>query len=347
MNTNASQQYPHFLQKLAAEFGYADVWTKLTTAFDRHLFAICEAGQRRRLELSPSELEALTEMEFTLARCQEELREAAKSDVMAHYLLSQSRVADASPMTLHQRFEIARQLRFLAEQWKTEAPEASEMAAAMAEGLAFDLQLFLQLDTETENGLAEKVQELGGFVIPQVWQGWPFPLLNVPLPLRLEESLDYIDALRESGKREEWKNAIIKRRCSNHFQLSFWFPQVIPEDELELPANRVQDVFPELSTSDEWPVIQLQIESPPNSIKHPSIMSMCATYRSFRCNWSDEEFTCEEKADFVCRLRTLQDIFVQLDEWCRSELVELDTFRFCAPKLWHTDAEFRERWHQR
>jgi hypothetical protein len=134
------------------------------------------------------------------------------------------------------------------------------------------------------------------------------------------------------------------RLCTSYSQLSFWFPEVISEDELNLPENRINDAFPALFTSEDWPVIQLQLESPPNVVKRPSILSCDATYRAFRCNWEEEDFTPEVTADFLERLTTLRGLFLRLYEWCQTTLVQLGTFTFCGPKVWETDERFRHDW---
>ena len=199
---------------------------------------------------------------------------------------------------------------------------------------------------ESKNALAQHVCDLCGVVIPTTWRGWPFPRLAVPLPPKQTESTEEIEArmAREDRSNKEWEQAVIHRICTSYSQLSFWFPRVISEEELNLPANRVKAAFPELFTSEDWPVIQLQVESPPNVVKRPSILLCNATFRAFRCHWDEEDFTAEATADFFARLTMLRGFFVQLYEWCQHELVQLDTFTFCGSKTWEQNERFRHNW---
>ena len=344
---NVPSDFAGFFAKVARESGYEQLWTALTTALDEQLAAVCEAGNRERQGLPPFDGEStfLTQIETKVATCHEQLRAAAEKDLMALFLLNHSMAANCGVMTFSQRFGIAGRLRQMAERWTTSDPKWSEMSHLTADGLVSDLQFNLHLDTDSENALAQEVYELGGVMIPTTWQGWPFPRLTVPFPPRRSESPAEIEArwAWEDRATKGWEQAVVHRLCTSNAQLNFWFPQVISEEELDLPANRVNDAFPfpELFTSEDWPVIQLQVESPPNVVKRPSILSLNATYGAFRCNWDEEDFTPEDIADFQSRLETLRNLFVQLHEWCQRSLIQLDTSTFCGPTLWKNNEKFR------
>ena len=342
---NSSCSIPVLLAEVAREVGYGQLWNQLTTALDEQIAVICEAGSRQRHELPPSISEKLAQAKTTIASCHGQLRLAAKNDLMALFLLSHSRAGDVA-VTFAQRFEIAGRLRQMAQQWKATQPDWCETARLMADSLDTDLQFDLHLDMESEDALAQKVYDLGGVVIPTTWKGWPFPRLTVPLPRRRMESVEQIEArwTKEGRSNEGWEQAVMHRLCTSYSQLSFWFPQVISEDELNLPENRVNDAFPELFTSEDWPVIQLQMESRPNVVKRPSILSCDATYRAFRCHWEEEDFTPEATAKFLGRLTTLRQFFIRLYEWCQKGLVQLDTSTFCGPRIWESDERFRHDW---
>ena len=263
---NVSGDFAGFLAKVAHESGYEQLWTALATALDEKLAAISEAGKRERQGLPPFDGEStiLTQIETKIATCHEQLRVAAENDLMALFLLNHSRAAQSEVMTFNQRFGIAQRFRQMAERWTTSDPKWSEMSHLTADGLASDLQFELYFDMDSENALAQEVYDLGGVVIPTTWQGWPFPHLTVPLPPRRIESPAEIEARwawEDRATTKEWEQAVARRICTSNAQLSFWFPQVISEEELDLPANRVSGPFPELFTSEDWPVIQLQVES--------------------------------------------------------------------------------------
>jgi hypothetical protein len=347
---NVSHNFAGFLAKVAHESGYEQLWTALTTALDQQLAAISEAGRLERRGRLPLDGEntTLAQLETKIAACHGQLRAAAKNDLMARFLLKHSRAGRGEDTTFNQKFDIAQRLWQIAERWKTTDADWSEMAHQVADGLVSELQFDLHLDTDSENALAQEVYELGGVVIPTTWQGWPFPRLAVPLPLRPIESPAELKAqwAAEDRAKKGWERAVAHRICTSNTQLSFWFPQVISMEELELPANRVNDAFPfpELFTSEDWPVIQLQVESPPNVVKRPSILSLNTNYRAFRCHWNEEDFTPEATADFLGRLTTLQGLFIHLHEWCQKTMVQLDLFTFCGPTLWKGDERFRHAW---
>lgn len=343
---SSSHNFPSLFAGLAREAGFEQLWNELTVALDEQLAVVCEAGGHTLEELPASISQKLAQIESTVTRCHEQLQVAAETDVMALYLLHHSMGGDVVAMTFTQQFEIAGRLRQIAEQWQATQPDLSETAHLMADSLDTDLQFNLHLDTDSLNGLARKVKDLGGIVIPTMWKGWPFPRLTAPLPPRRIESAEEIEArwAREDKSKEGREQAVIDRLCTSYSQLSFWFPEVISEDELNLPVNRIKNAFPALFTSENWPVIQLQMESPPNVVKRPSILSCGATYRAFRCNWDEKKFTPETIAEFRDRLTTLRGLFICLYEWCQKALVQLDTFTFCGAKVWEADERFRHDW---
>ncbi len=113
---------------------------------------------------------------------------------------------------------------------------------------------------------------------------------------------------------------------------------------MNLPENRVDGGFSELFSAEEWPVIQLQTESPPIVVNRSDILSCTATTQAFRCNWEEADFTPELLAEFRDRLTVLWELFVALHQWCHGNLVQLGDNCFCAPEIWKNDAQFRQAW---
>lgn len=349
---NVSGHLIEFLAKVARESGHEQLWTALTAAVDEQIAATQEVGRLECRGLPPSDdgNATLAQLQAKAAACHEQLRAAAKNDLMALFLLNHSWAGQGEYADFDQQFDIAQGLRQIAERWITSDAQWSEVANEVADDLLLNLQFDLYLDPDTENALAQEVYNLGGVVIPTTWQGWPFPRLAVPLPLRRIESPAESEARSAAEDRgvKGWQRAVAHRLCTSNKPLSFWFPQVISMEELELPANRVNDAFPfpDLFTSEDWPVIQLQIESPPNAVKHPSILSLNTNYRAFRCHWNEEDFTPEATSDFFDRLMTLRGFFIQLHEWCQKTMVQLTPSTFCGPTPWKGSERFRHDWEQ-